>query len=212
MKFWANACKAAGYLWLVMAGFILLVGIVGTWITEGVSAVPGSLSLLHVANWVVLLVAILPGLGLLLLASKLKAEVSGADGLVRAYGAVLEGTADALVVDQNRLPASKQEIKSAILGALQKTEDPKRRSFLQNAYIDLAMFQTGVGKEPVRFESAPTPAPEGYEAVVAVASSLAERNPEIKHWSAVVAKESEELIRELRSAGFGSGSRVKSSG
>ena len=208
MKFWANACKAAGYLWLVTAGFILIIGIVGIWITEGVSGIPGSLSPLHAANWVLLLVALLPGLGLLLLASKLKAEVSGAEGLVRAYGAVLEGTADALVVDENRLPASKQEIKAAILDCLQRTEDPKRRSFLQNAYIDLAMFQAGVGKEPVRFESTPTPAPEGYEAVVAVASSLAERKPEIKHWSAVIAKESEELIRELRSAGFGSGRAV----
>jgi len=155
-------------------------------------------------NWVVLMVGVIPGLGLLLLASKLRADGSEQDDLVRAYGAVIEATADALVVDEGRLPATKQEIKAAILEALQHTEDPRQRGFLKNAYMDLAMFQPGVGAEPVRLEPSPTPAPEGYEAVVAVASSLAERKPEIKHWSAVVAKESEQLLEELRSAGFGS--------
>ncbi len=121
---------------------------------------------------------------------------------------VVEDAPDALVIDVSRLPARKQEIKAAILEGLQRTEDPKRRGILKNAYIDLAMFQPGVGPAPIRFEPSPTPAPEGYEGVVAVASSLAERQPEIKHWSRVVAKESEQLVQELRSAGFASDAGV----
>jgi len=212
MTFWTNFAKALGYLWLVAAGLIILIGIVGVWITEGFSEIPGSLSLFHAANWVVMMVAVVPGVGLLMLAAKLREEVCDHDALVRAYGTVLEGTADALVVDANRLPASKHEIKDAILEALRKTTDPRRRGFLQNAYIDLAMFQPGVGEEPIRFDASPTSAPDGYEAIVAVASSIVERNPEIKRWSGVMAKESEQLLDELRSAGFGSDAKVGGKG
>jgi len=212
MRFWTNFAKALGYLWLVAAGLIILIGIVGVWITEGVAEIPGLLNPFHATNWVVMMVAVVPGVSLLMLAAKLREEVFDRDAIVRAYRRVLEGTADTLVVDENRLPAPKHELKAAILEALQKATDPRWRGFLQNAYIDLAMFQPGVGEEPIRFDPSPTPTPDGYEAIVAVASSIAERNPEIKHWSGIMAKESEQLLDELRSAGFGSDAKVGGKG
>jgi len=41
---WANICKAIGYLWLFTAALIFLIGLVGVWITEGFSEIPGWLS------------------------------------------------------------------------------------------------------------------------------------------------------------------------
>lgn len=203
-----NFCKALGYLWLVASGLIVLIGIVGVWITEGVAEIPGHLSPFHTVNWIVMMIAVVPGVCLLMLAARLREQVENSDGVVRVYGKLLQETVDALVLDEKRLPTSKQEVKVAILEALENAREPKRRAFLQNAYLDLAMFQPGVGPEPIRFESSPGSSARGYKTVVAVASSIAKRHPEIKYWSEVVAKESAQLLGELRAVGFGSDAKV----
>ena len=122
-----NFCKALGYLWLVASGLIILIGIVGVWITEGVAEIPGHLSPLYLVNWIVMMIAVVPGVGLLMLAAKLREQIEGSVDVVRVYCTVLQETADALVVDETRLPASKQELKAAILDALQNAKEPKRR-------------------------------------------------------------------------------------
>jgi hypothetical protein len=51
------------------------------------------------------------------------------ESLIQTYGPALEAAAatNAVVVDSNRLPAPKEEIKSALLVVLQATQDPKMR-------------------------------------------------------------------------------------
>ena len=37
MKFWATVSKVLGYIWLVLAGLVILAGIIGVWMKEGFS-------------------------------------------------------------------------------------------------------------------------------------------------------------------------------
>ena len=203
-----NLFKALGYLWLVASGLFILIGVVGVWISEGISEIPGHLSPFEAVNWIVLIIAVMPGVSLLLLAARIREQAGDTHGVIRAYRAVLESAVDALVVDEDRLPAPKHAIKAAILEVLRDARDPKMRGFLQNAYIELAMFQPGVGPEPIALALSPTPSRGGYKGVVAVVRSNAERNPEIKRWSGTIAKEGEQLLDEMRSAGLGLDAKV----
>ena len=72
MKFWAITCKVLGYVWLVLAGLLILVGIVGVWMKEGFPGVQDLLSPFNVANYVVTIVTLAPGIGLLILSGKLQ--------------------------------------------------------------------------------------------------------------------------------------------
>ncbi|MGE3153691.1 MAG: hypothetical protein AB7G48_13255 [Nitrospiraceae bacterium] len=74
MKFWAITCKVLGYVWLVLAGLLILVGIVGVWMKEGFSGVQDLLSPFNVANYVVTIITLAPGIGLLMLSDKLQAK------------------------------------------------------------------------------------------------------------------------------------------
>lgn len=76
-------------------------------------------------------------------------EATGA--LVRAYGAALEAAAatKSIVVDQDRLPAPKDKIKTALLVALHTIRDPHMREQLKISYLELSTFQPGVGNAPV---------------------------------------------------------------
>jgi len=64
--------KIFGYTWLVLAGLIITVGIIGVWIKEGFSGVQNLLSPFNVINYVVTLFTLAPGLGALILANKLE--------------------------------------------------------------------------------------------------------------------------------------------
>jgi hypothetical protein len=72
MKFWATTCKVLGYIWLVLAGLLILVGIVGVWMKEGFSGVQNLLSPFNVANFIVTAITLAPGIGLLMLSDKLQ--------------------------------------------------------------------------------------------------------------------------------------------
>ena len=72
MSFWAGFCKILGYIWLVIAALIILTGIAGVWMTDGFSGVQRVLSPFNVANWIVTIITLAPGLGLLWLANKLR--------------------------------------------------------------------------------------------------------------------------------------------
>ena len=75
MKFWSVACKVLGYVWLILAGILILVGIAGVWMSQGFSGVQVLLSPFNIVNWVVTLLTVAPGIGLLMLSEKMKAKL-----------------------------------------------------------------------------------------------------------------------------------------
>ena len=74
MRFWATVSKVLGYIWLVLAGLLILAGIVGVWMKEGFSGVQDLLSPFNVANYIVTIITLAPGIGLLILSEKLQSK------------------------------------------------------------------------------------------------------------------------------------------
>lgn len=75
MRFWATASKVLGYIWLALAGFLILAAIIGVWMKEGFSGVQDLLSPFNVVNWIVTIITLAPGLGLLTLSEILQSKV-----------------------------------------------------------------------------------------------------------------------------------------
>ncbi len=75
MKFWATYCKVLGYIWLVVTGILILVGIAGVWIKEGFSGVQDLLSPSNVVNYIAMAIALIPGIVLLKLSKSLQRKV-----------------------------------------------------------------------------------------------------------------------------------------
>lgn len=75
MRFWATVSKILGYIWLVLAGFLILAGIIGVWMKEGFSSVQDLLNPFNLANWIVTIITLAPGIGLLMLSEKLQGKV-----------------------------------------------------------------------------------------------------------------------------------------
>ncbi|MCP4374496.1 MAG: hypothetical protein GY797_41300 [Deltaproteobacteria bacterium] len=71
MKFWATFCKVVGYVWLVLAGLLILAGITGVWMKEGFSGVQTLLNPFNVINYIATVITLAPGIGLLILSEKL---------------------------------------------------------------------------------------------------------------------------------------------
>jgi hypothetical protein len=72
MKFLATLCKVLGYVWLIVAGIVIFIGIVGVWMKQGFSGDQELLSPFNVANWFVTVITLAPGIGLLMLSDKLR--------------------------------------------------------------------------------------------------------------------------------------------
>jgi hypothetical protein len=72
MKIWIIILKAFGYIWLIAAVILILVGLYGIWLKGGFSAVQEILSPFNVINWVATLITVAPGLGAIAWANKLK--------------------------------------------------------------------------------------------------------------------------------------------
>jgi hypothetical protein len=75
MKFWVTYCKVLGYIWLVVTGLLILVGIAVVWMKEGFSGVQDLLSPFNVVNYIAMVIALVPGIGLLKLSEKLQLKV-----------------------------------------------------------------------------------------------------------------------------------------
>jgi hypothetical protein len=74
MRFWATVAKVLGYIWLVLAGLLILAGIAGVLMKEGFSGVQELLSPFNLINYIVMLTTLAPGIALLMLAEKLKSR------------------------------------------------------------------------------------------------------------------------------------------
>lgn len=75
MKFLSKFCKVLGYVWLTLAGILILIGIAGVWRKEGFSGVQDLLSPFNIANWFVTGITLAPGIGLLILSEKLERKI-----------------------------------------------------------------------------------------------------------------------------------------
>jgi hypothetical protein len=72
MKVWIVVLKVFGYIWITLGVVLILIGIVGTWMKGGFSAVQGLMSPFNVINWLFMVITLAPGLGALIWAEKLK--------------------------------------------------------------------------------------------------------------------------------------------
>jgi hypothetical protein len=72
MKILKIVLQIFGYIWLVLSGSIIAVGIIGVWMNEGFSGVQEFLSPFNVANWIVTALMLAPGLGALTWTNKLQ--------------------------------------------------------------------------------------------------------------------------------------------
>lgn len=79
MRFWAIAFRVVGFVWIYLAGFLILTSITGVLMNQGDAGVRELLSPFKPINWLVILLTLLPGLGLLLLSNKLQRGVKTLD-------------------------------------------------------------------------------------------------------------------------------------
>lgn len=75
MRIWIVFLKAFGYIWMIAAALLILIGIAGTWMKGGFSAVQDLLSPFNLANWIVTVITVAPGIGALIWAEKLNAKL-----------------------------------------------------------------------------------------------------------------------------------------
>ena len=74
MKFLIVTSKVIGYIWLILAGILILMRIAGVWMKEGFSGVQDLLSPFNIINWLVTIATLAPGIGLLMLSEKLQSK------------------------------------------------------------------------------------------------------------------------------------------
>ncbi len=75
MQFWATYCKVLGYIWLVVTGLLILVGIGVVGAKEGFSGVQDLLSPSNAVNYIAMAIAIIPGIVLLKLSENFQRKV-----------------------------------------------------------------------------------------------------------------------------------------
>ena len=76
MKIWIKILNGFGYVWLILAGIAIFIGIIGVWMKSGFSAVQDLLSPGNVINWLVTVVTLAPGIAALAWAKKLEAKLN----------------------------------------------------------------------------------------------------------------------------------------
>ena len=67
MKFLASTFKVLGILWLALGALLIIIGIIGTWMHGGFSAIQRLMSPFNLANDLAIFVTLGPGIGALLL-------------------------------------------------------------------------------------------------------------------------------------------------
>ena len=72
MRFWIIVLKVFGYIWLVGAGVLIMIGMIGAWMKNGFSGLQELLSPYNVVNWLVTAITLAPGLGALMWAKNLE--------------------------------------------------------------------------------------------------------------------------------------------
>ncbi len=79
VQFWATYCKVIGYSWLVVTGLLIMVGIAGVWMKEGLSGVQDLLNSLNMVDYAAIAITLIPGIALLKLSGNLQRKVRTGD-------------------------------------------------------------------------------------------------------------------------------------
>jgi hypothetical protein len=69
--FWIKALRIFATVWFVLAGALILIGVLMIWVRDGFGAVQQVLSPFNVLNFIVVFVTLLPGICARLLADRL---------------------------------------------------------------------------------------------------------------------------------------------
>ena len=78
MKVWIVVLKVLGYIWVTLGVIAILIGIAGTWMKEGFSAVQDLMSPFNIVNSVAMVLTLAPGLGALAWAKNLAEKQANA--------------------------------------------------------------------------------------------------------------------------------------
>jgi hypothetical protein len=78
VKVWIIVLKVFGYIWVTLGVIAILIGIAGTWMKGGFSAVQELMSPFNVVNWVVMVITLAPGFGALTWAKNLAEKQANA--------------------------------------------------------------------------------------------------------------------------------------
>ena len=76
VKIWIKILQGFGYVWLILAGILIFMGIIGVWIKSGFSGVQAILSPFNIINWLVMVITLAPGIGALMWAEKLQIKTN----------------------------------------------------------------------------------------------------------------------------------------
>lgn len=122
--------------------------------------------------------------------------------VVGNYGSAIEARAKtpSFVVDETKLPYPKEQIKRAIIEALKVNALPQLREHLKTAYLELSMWQKGVGQKDQLWtidvlSMNPNDTPEK------LAQQLSDQNMDPK-WEPMIFQERETLKKELMDLGL----------
>lgn len=72
MKFLAILFKILGYIWLCAASLLIAAGIIGVFLKEGFSGVQDLMSPFNVLNYLLIMITLAPGIGLVMLSEKIQ--------------------------------------------------------------------------------------------------------------------------------------------
>ncbi len=78
MKIWIALLRGLGFLWITLGAVLIIVGIVGTWMQGGFSAVQELMSPFNFKNYLAIVITLAPGMAALFWADKLAAKKSRA--------------------------------------------------------------------------------------------------------------------------------------
>jgi len=76
VRIWIKILQGFGYVWLILAGILIFMGIIGVWIKTGFSGVQAILSPFNIINWLVMVITLAPGIGALMWAEKLQIKIN----------------------------------------------------------------------------------------------------------------------------------------
>lgn len=122
--------------------------------------------------------------------------------IVGAFGDVMEsGPIPGLVADVRTLPYPKPRIKEALRYAISLTEDKQMREHLVQAYVSLADYQEGVGRDTIGIDSAKVGEKHGGD-LHKMAAEVADQGDAYQKWKPLVEAELKASFAELRKLGL----------
>lgn len=182
------------YVWLGLVAVSILLGIAGAFTTQpfwdAVRTVQGWFSPFNVANYFVILLVSLPGIGAYMLAERPRIETTALsasdvaeatknpEALINAYKRTLEENLG-MYIDEAKLPAPREAIKQVLILTAKAHQaagglSGQTREALRTAYMSLANFVPKAEVDQhLRFEAAISDAQDAAD-LVAAARAIAE--------------------------------------